>query len=127
MTNQRDAREDDSCCENGFSRYKSSAGGCGGIGRRAGFRFPFLTEYRFESDHPHQQENARLYRQGLKRNRPPSPTPSDVDRRNSLPLDGLFRAAAPVTARKTATDGDDCDEPEGTFRKFLATAAFGRG
>ena|ERR1700733_2377131 len=56
MTNQWDARERDSCCENSFRRYKGVAGGCGGIGRRAGFRIPFLKEYRFESDHPHHQE-----------------------------------------------------------------------
>jgi hypothetical protein len=63
----------------------------------------------------------------LEQSRPPSPAPSDDDCGNTLPLDGIFRAAAAVTARKTATDGDDCDEPEGAFRKFLASAAFGRG
>lgn len=38
--------------------YSFHAGGCGEIGRRARFRFWFLTEWGFKSSHPHETDVA---------------------------------------------------------------------
>ena len=48
----------DRCSERASSRRLQR--GCGGIGRRAGFKIRFRKECRFEPDHPHQHLIRRL-------------------------------------------------------------------
>ena len=49
-------------------RIATNECGCGGTGRRAGFRYPFLTEWGFDSLQPHQSLAQRMQRSEARQN-----------------------------------------------------------